>query len=167
MAKTSLQAKLLDQWAYENLEAMEVSIESGTVKLKLGVVYRPPPSSENGHTLAGFLDDFISLSEGYATSHRDCILVGDFNCHVELPTDRPAQRFLSVLNDTNLQQHVAGPTHVSEHTLDLVISPASSRLVTRTSFCHDVRSQLGTCNIKQSETSSAFKGNNYQETEIH
>ena len=40
---------------------------------------------------------------------------------------------MSVLNEADLQQHVVGPTHVLEHTLDLVITPVSGCLVTSTS----------------------------------
>ena len=39
---------------------------------------------------------------------------------------------MSVLNEANLQQHVVGPTHVSEHTLDLVITSVSGCSVTST-----------------------------------
>ena len=108
-------------------------IETEAVKFKLGVVYRPPPSSENGQTVAGFFADLTYVLDGYATSKNNCILLGDFNFHVDVSTDNSAQRFMSVLNEANLQQHVVGPTHVSEHTLDLVITPVSGCLVTVTS----------------------------------
>ena len=49
-----------------------------------------------------------------------------------MPADRSAQRFMSILNDVNLQQHVAESTHMSGHILDLVISPVPSHLVSST-----------------------------------
>ena len=96
------------------------------------MVYRPPPSSENGFTLSGFLEEFSYFVESYATSNTDCLLLGDFNFHVDVPADRSAQRFMSIFNDVNLQQHVAESTHMSGHTLDLVFSPVSSHLVSST-----------------------------------
>ena len=49
-----------------------------------------------------------------------------------MPADRSAQRFMSILNDVNLQQHVAESTHMSGYTLDQVISPVPSHLVSAT-----------------------------------
>ena len=39
---------------------------------------------------------------------------------------------MSILNDVNLQQHVAVSTHMSGHTLDLIISHVPSHLVSST-----------------------------------
>jgi hypothetical protein len=50
------------------------------------------------------------------------VITGDFNFHVDIPTDRDAIKFLDILESYCLEQHVVGPTHVDGHTLDLIIS---------------------------------------------
>ncbi len=40
-----------------------------------------------------------------------------------------SQRFLALLDHFDLQQHVRGPTHIEGHTLDLIISRSSDRLL--------------------------------------
>merc|ERR1712030_242557 len=50
------------------------------------------------------------------------ILCGDFNIHVDNPSDKTATEFLSLLDSMDLVQHVSGPTHNKGHTLDLVIT---------------------------------------------
>jgi len=55
-------------------------------------------------------------------------MTGDFNLYLDDPNDSQAQQFLSVLNSTNLTQHVSFPTHRDNHTLDLVITANNSSL---------------------------------------
>lgn len=52
--------------------------------------------------------------------------MGDFNFHVDVPSDTAAQSFLSIVNSFGLQQHVVGPTHRLDRTLDLVLSIAGA-----------------------------------------
>ena len=57
------------------------------------------------------------------------VALGDFNIHVVVSEDVPERKFTSILDDANLHQYVAGPTHVNGHTLDLVISRSSDDFV--------------------------------------
>ena len=50
------------------------------------------------------------------------LLTEDFSFHVDDRTDRLAIRFLDLLDSHNLIQHVSGPTHKDNHTLDLRIT---------------------------------------------
>ena len=50
------------------------------------------------------------------------IITGDFNIHVDCPTDRDAIRFFDILDSFNLIQHVKSYTHEDRHILDLVIT---------------------------------------------
>ena len=50
------------------------------------------------------------------------MIVGDFNFHVNDPGDTTAGRFLDLLDSFGLCQNVCRATHISGHTLDLVIS---------------------------------------------
>ena len=49
------------------------------------------------------------------------VLLGDFNIHVDVPTDMDAVQFRDLLDSMGLQQHVKQPTDIHGHTLDLLI----------------------------------------------
>ena len=48
--------------------------------------------------------------------------MGDFNFHVNNPSDSGANKFKALLNQYNLSQHVNIPTHTAGNTLNLVIT---------------------------------------------
>lgn len=50
------------------------------------------------------------------------LFCGDFNMHIDVPCNTPANDFISITNSLNFQQHVSGPTHHHGHTLDLVFT---------------------------------------------
>ena len=58
------------------------------------------------------------------TSHH-----GDMNFYLDLPDDPLAKKFLNLLNEHGLTQHVTGPTHVCGHTLDVVITRDNSSIL--------------------------------------
>lgn len=59
-----------------------------------------------------------------------CIIVGDFNLHVDTPSRSHVSHFLTTLDNAGFHQHVSGPTHKHGHTLDLVLSRLEDNLVT-------------------------------------
>jgi len=82
------------------------------------VVYRPGSQT----VTQAFLDDFSDLLERLSTYSSPLMIVGDFNIHVDDPTDTHAGKLLDVLTSHSLQQNVKSPTHRHGHTLDLVIT---------------------------------------------
>ena len=60
--------------------------------------------------------------------------MGDFNIHYDIVSDTEA---CNILTELGLKQHVIGPTHVSGHTLDLIIT-------------HDSHSGLSDIHVKKS-----------------
>ncbi len=50
------------------------------------------------------------------------LIVGDFNIHVDNEKDALGSAFLDILNSIGVRQHVSGPTHCRNHTLDLIPS---------------------------------------------
>jgi hypothetical protein len=74
----------------------------------------------------------------------------DFNLHLDHTQNSQTNRFLSVLDSSNLVQFVTFPTHRDGHTLDLVITTADSSLSPKISYSRispsdhfPVYSQLG------------------------
>ena len=53
----------------------------------------------------------------------------DFKYHVKVVKYEEASDFKDLIDEAGLQQHVHGPTHRSGNTLDLIISPKDSRLI--------------------------------------
>ncbi len=50
------------------------------------------------------------------------LIVGDVNTHVDHEKDALGSAFLDILNSIGVRQHVSGPTHCWNHTLDLIMS---------------------------------------------
>ena len=75
-----------------------------------------------------FLEDFPILLSSVSTIPHEFLITGDFNIHVDDPTDSNALQFISLLNLANLTQHVSFPTHSHSHTLDLVITHTNSNM---------------------------------------
>jgi len=68
----------------------------------------------------------LSMALLSATTPHEFLITGDFNLHMDDP--KQAKEFLSVLNSTNLTQHVSFHTHRDNHTLDFVITDNDSSL---------------------------------------
>ncbi len=47
------------------------------------------------------------------------LIVGDFNIHVDNEKDSLGSASIDILNSIGVKQHVSGPTHCRNHTLDL------------------------------------------------
>jgi len=89
-------------------------------------IYHPPTSSNYSQKPYIFLDEFDSLLSFAATTPNEFVLVGDFNVHVNTPSDTRPSSFLNLLSSVNLVQHVNFPTHIENHTLDLLITSTAS-----------------------------------------
>jgi exonuclease III len=93
------------------------------------VVYRPPPSKQNGFLLSTFLTEFENFISEVALMPRKVVVIGDFNIHVDLPSKPEVKRFLTSLDTSGFHQHVTTPTHSHGHILDLVISRPDDNIV--------------------------------------
>ncbi len=103
-------------------------------------VYHPHNSSQYSNPPAVFWQEFTSLLSTAATILHQFLITGDFNIHVDDPSDSFASEFLTLLSSTNLTQHVNFPTHYQNHTLDLVITSSLSNLLPKISFSFDTPS---------------------------
>ena len=50
------------------------------------------------------------------------VISGDFNLHLDDLRDNDTKKFMDLLETSSLLQHVSGPTHLSGHTLDLIVN---------------------------------------------
>ena len=83
-------------------------------------------------SIPSFLCEFESLLDELTMVPGELIITGDFNLHCEIPNAPGVKTLKDLLAENNLQQHVTKPTHKEGHTLDLVISRASSSIISTT-----------------------------------
>jgi len=102
--------------------------------LQLVVIYRPPPSKQNGLKTATFLEDEWPLFlSNFSTNDRKLILVGDLNFHLDNVANHDTIKFNSTLQSCGMRQHVNEPTHVAGHTLDVLITRDTDSIVSNIS----------------------------------
>ena len=127
--RSCLKIKKITTAEYPTFEALCVQLTISSFSYNILTIYRPPSSSKSQ-----FLSDFSSLLEDLVPSSSELIITGDFNFHVDNPSCPSVFPFLTLLETFNLTQHVSFPTHVSGHTLDLLITKSSSKLISDTDF---------------------------------
>ena len=118
--KDSLRATKVRNGEEESCELL-VQISS-SLKIRVVIVYRPPHSKDHRVPVVSFLNEFSSYMESIILSKDHLLILGDFNIHVDVPTDAYTVKFMDLLESVGLEQHVRGPTHTHGHILDLVIT---------------------------------------------
>ena len=111
---------------WDSFEIMEIKMTANSQKIRLAVVYRP------GHpgTDINFLAEFGTFLESFSIKQGRLLICGDFNYWLDDPSAKPySPEFLELIEQNNFCNLVNSPTHISGHTLDLVISPADSEYV--------------------------------------
>ena len=130
--RSSLSLKVTSSTAdrkYSQFEHIDACLGNQDCDMKLCVVYRPPPSRANKLKLSEFFEEWPKYLEKLSTSPTEMIITGDLNFHLDLPSHPDTLRFNSILESYGLKQHVSKPTHVSGHTLDVVITRESCTLL--------------------------------------
>ena len=110
---------------------MDLLLKQSWTSLRVVIVYRPQTMDNNKSSTSLFFEEFSRLLEALATAPGSLLMAGDFNFHVNVPSDCDAQRFLRLLKTFNLKQHINVPTHRSGHTLDLVITRSDENVASK------------------------------------
>ena len=137
MFKSVLALQRCDSSTYSTFEHSLYTFFVKKSSFKLLIVYRL-----HRVRFSDFINEFTDILESMLTDGSP-IITGDFNIHVDDDADSEAARFLHLLECFDLEQHVVFPTHVSGHTLDLVITKSNSNIVSALephSFFSDHRS---------------------------
>ena len=92
--------------------------------LNLCAIYRPPDSN-----MGMFIQDFTTMVEESIMGKHELITVGDFNIHMENKLNVDMILFDDILEAFNLINNANFPTHIANHTLDLVIKQQHSRTI--------------------------------------
>ena len=97
--------------------------------LFLIVVYRPPPSKNNGLTNSHFLEELDQLFSEVSVLPGNIIILGDFNIHWNKPKESCTRRFKTSLDSFGFRQHIEEPTHKAGNTIDFIISRMGEDIV--------------------------------------
>ena len=120
--KKAIDVKKIAAGEKSSFEFSEWRVSFNLLRVKLVVVYRPPYSEAHPITPRVFFEEFGSYLETIILSPESFILTGDYNFHVDVEDNPDARTFLDLLASMGLKQHVNVLTHVSGHTLDLLMT---------------------------------------------
>jgi len=107
-----------------SFEGLCLRLSIGGDSLILLSIYRPGSSRPPGT----FYDELTAVLETLVIQACPVVIGGDFNVHVEDPSDPDAIRLSDLLASFDMIQHVTGPTHRLGGTLDLVVTSSDYRV---------------------------------------
>ena len=73
-----------------------------------------------------FFQEFSAFLETTVLCPEVLLVSGDFNFHLDDPSDADDRKFMELMDTFGLLQHITTPTYVSGHILDLTISRSSN-----------------------------------------
>ena len=62
-------------------------------------------------------------------AREELLITGDLNFHLDKSTDPSSQKFMTILHEQGLTQHVNEPTHAHGHILDVVVTRDNSSIL--------------------------------------
>src|SRR6267154_733865 len=126
---------------FSSFESAAYRVTFASSSYILLLVYRPPPKTKPtnhptaaSNSFSSFFTDFSMLLEDLVSSPSELIITGDFNLHLDDPSCSKSSSFLSLLHTFHLSQLVSFPTHSDGHTLDLLITRASSSILSNIDY---------------------------------
>lgn len=106
---------------FSSFEYLPLSLSlSSMSKFGIVIVYR----HDHPATSSNFCTEFNSLLESItATFASNFMIVGDFNYWIDCPVNFYCKQFISLLDSHGISKPVVSPSHISGHTLDLMLFP--------------------------------------------
>ena len=101
-----------------------------SVKIRLVLIYRIPPSPANAILKKQFITEYTQLLDKLSTDTCKLIILGDYNVHYDKLSDPETANLLETSTCYNLTQHVSEPTHIAGHTIDLLYTRSDDDLIT-------------------------------------
>ncbi len=74
-----------------------------------------------------FFEEFSEYLKSILLSSGLLVITGDFNIHMDDLSDSDTRKFNGLLESCGLLQHIAEPTHIDGHTIDLLIMRENER----------------------------------------
>ena len=127
--RDSINVSLVDGKENKSFEYFEWIVKVHHRSMRHIIVYRPPYSSLHPVSASAFFDEFSQFLESVFMCPEVLVFSGDFNLHLDDLRDNNAKKFMDLLETFSLSQHVSCPTHLSGHTLDVIITRSSDDVV--------------------------------------
>ena len=105
-----------------SFEVSEWLVSFGPTHARTVIVYRLPYSEDHPITAGVFFHEFAEYLESVVMSRNKLLITGDFNFHMDVPTDPNNIHFRDLLDAMRIVQHVKQPNHIHGHILDLIIT---------------------------------------------
>ena len=118
------------------LDLLEYGIWSTRVRnriLTIAGLYHPPLGSTR-NTPARFLDQVSQLVQYLFTNHKNLVLLGDFNIHVNRLDNQDTQAYIDTMEALGLVQHIDQQTHQLGNTLDLIYTESLEPILVNHAF---------------------------------
>ena len=102
----------------------------------LVAMYHPPYSSKAPITNSMFIDDITNWLPDRLIKYNDVVLIGDLNIHLnDCTSDDDAGIFSDMVEAMGFIIYMAGPTHHSGKTIDLIVTQSGSTLDVTSCTC--------------------------------
>ena len=88
----------LESGSRNSFELSEYLVCTGSLRIQLVIIYRPPYSTNHPVTVNSFIDEFSEYLESVILCNDLLCLTGDFKIHVDGHNDPAACRFLHLLS---------------------------------------------------------------------
>ena len=105
-----------------------ISLLLNNTQVTLVMIYHPPYSKRNPVITAMFVDDFSQFLPDILTDHKNVIVLGDFNLHLDTD-DSDTGVFSDIVDAMGLIPHVNISTHKAGHTLDQIYTTVDSQVM--------------------------------------
>jgi len=110
---------------FKTFECIAICFSGFRGRVTLFTVYRPP-LIEGRSNLNEFFNEMSDLMELAIAREESVYIHGDFNLHLDCDNST-TEKFDRLMMEFSLTQLVSGPTHISGHTLDVVITKQGNK----------------------------------------
>ena len=122
----------VDQKQCSSFKSVQWRITIGNNTLSILSLYHPPYSVRQQINNSMFVDGLTDYLIKWMVSHRNIIICGDFNIHIDDLNYIEAQIFNNTIEALGLQQYANFESHHAGNTLDLLFTEISSQRTMRT-----------------------------------
>ena len=127
--RTSIILKKEKMMKFTQFEVLMCLLKLNNKAISIFIIYRPPPTQQNGLSATGFLDEFAEFISKYTVTTSENIITGDINIHLDVSTNSHTRQFEEILESCSLHQYINVPTHYKGHTLDILVSRDTNDLI--------------------------------------
>ena len=120
--KASIKVTSSEMYKSDSFENMLIQFNTGSCCLNLVTLYRPPTNQKNTFTPTHIFEEFSTFPQDRVTSSGDLLIVEDLNFHLDKKNDTATRKLTELLESFNILQCVNTSTHMSGHTLDVIVS---------------------------------------------